>query len=452
MITIDISGWLIRDKGRRYLATPGGWYQLEGEALGGSGTERPVRVRGRVEGRRLDVQDCVPLTSPPIDQAADRPWLVRRGLPDHALASRLRLEAERWLEDAGYPYLSMPALWSRTEEYGAEELGVTFRGGDVLGLKLLQSPELPLFVALSEGVSSMRTFGRCFRHEAAHDPSRADTYLMEFEQLILARTGTDLDEMRQVTEDLVCHLARTAGMELDRSTFASVDMRRALRTDPEVDLLEFTVPPAWPRRAVEVLLTRLRSMGCTWYSLGDLDAVGDDVAPGDRLLVATTFRQASAVQRILDVAASHGGDPGPGADLASTLARTWNPTWYAYPPLRWREGEQDDSELTVRSFTSARDIADDETYTFDTELHLGGVEVAHVRQYAGVEEMRAYAAEAGSRAELGYLDGIRGRLPGAVGAFIGWERLMSVIVGAQRISDVVVFGRDGQGGGAYGER
>lgn len=455
MNRFDSTGWLIRDKGLHYLATSRGWFTLT-DVPHGSGSERPARVRGvlvddltiRVEGIELG-------------DAADgpdrrRPDLVVGGRTELYEASRLRLAVQQWLAARGYVHVTLPHVWFRTEEYGAPEYTLGHRAlGTREDLRLLQSPELPLYYALVEGMEPCWTFGRCYRHEVVHDPDLDGNYLLEFEQMVVGASHTSLEEMMDVAQELVRHLAAEVAVTIRDEDYRRLDGLVARGVDvPHLDdLLLFAAPGSWPPRARQLLTERLLSAGASLYRLdpeGPRPVSSDDLEDlvtrpaGMRLGVRPAADDEGRARRLLDVAATMAAS---GDDVDRLVALQWNPTWSLHPDLRWSEGEQSDSSLDVRSFTSARTVAPDgSTVIRDAELHLGGVEVVHVREYAPVRQLREQAAEAGAAADLHYLDRAHGSgPPGMVGLFVGWERLVSVLLGLPGLDRTLLFPRSGDG-------
>ncbi|MCM0638962.1 amino acid--tRNA ligase-related protein [Cellulomonas wangsupingiae] len=453
MNVFDSTGWLIRDKGQHYLATSRGWFTLT-DVPRGYGTEVPARVRGTLDGMTVRVEELrvgVLAATP----APRRPDHVVHGRTELSEASRLRLEAQQWLAGRGYTHVTLPHVWFRTEEYGATEYAL---GHPALGarddLRLLQSPELPLFFALAEGLEPCWTFARCYRHEVVHDPDRDGNYLLEFEQLVVGASHTSLEELMRAAQDLVAHLAARVGVTITDDHYRVLDGRGASGAAGTVtldDLQLFSIPSSWPARARELLTDRLRDAGARLYRLdsdGPSALEQDDPVTGTggevRLGALPAADDGGRVRRILDVA---GTMAGAGDDVDRLVALQWNPTWSMHPDLQWGDGEQSDSSLAVRSFTSARTTTPDgRTVIRDAELHLGGVEVVHVREYAAVDDLAKQAADAGAAADLGYLNR-SGEVapPGMVGLFVGWERLVAVLCGLSGVDRTLLFPRGGDG-------
>jgi hypothetical protein len=87
----------------------------------------------------------------------------------------------------------------------------------------------------------------------------------------------------------------------------------------------------------------------------------------------------------------------------------------------------------------------------DAELHIRDLEVAHVRECAGAADFSRNLAASGlsdSEARRRYAQVMRAlaKHPGGlVGAFIGWERLASVLFGGKGADEALLFPRSGSG-------
>lgn len=447
-----MAGWLIRDKGTDYLATMRGWIELEGVPRG-LPREAPAMVFGeRTEPTRLTVAK-IEVDASAAAGTRRRPRLAVRPAGHLSTASRLRRAAREWLVERGFDEIALPMIWARSEEYGAEEFQLRHsRIGDI-DLRILQSPEFPLYTALAEGLDRSFTFGRCFRYEAGDGAASSEHYLMEFEQLVFATTFEGLGDCMVRVEELIRALAKAVGVDLDDVDFlvsAPEGMSDVTTNGRAVELERvalFTVPATWPAAARRILLDRLEQAGASVIVLdGDDDAMqrgGTEV----RLAVETGEDLAAAVHRILDTAASY---VMPGGQISAAVALQWNPAWEAYLPLEWREGEQSESAYPVRSITSRRETdADGNERIADAELYLKGIEVAHVRAYADRAQFEGNLGKAGitdPEGRFGYLlTALESAPPGMVGMFIGWERLLTVLEGLLATQDAQLYPRDGTG-------
>lgn len=469
-----VSGWLIRDRGVHYVMTDRGWIELLGvdrEDLErqGVGTEQPVAVHGRWKSATSLEPHRVTAIGTPARRGADparRPYFVVHPVPQLHAASRLRGRLHERLHRLGFMEISLPSIWARSEEYGVEEFTLTH---SLLGpdteLRLLQSPEFALWTAMAAGLDDSYSFARCYRHEARPAQGREGDYLAEFEQLVIARSGTTLEEMVELAENLVATMAAEAGIAVRPEDFVRVDpLEGDGRTTPDgraVDeLVLFTVPAHWPVAARRVTRDRLEQLGAQVYLLAGAD---DDEAdareatdPADAVLgspgrsvrwAVVAGPQDAAVRRVLDIA---GGFDADGASLLSAATLQWNPVWNLHPPVAWGQDEDHDSTYQARSITSLR-LADEtgEQFIADAELYLAGREIVHVRAYADGQQFKA-AVEAeqipGLEQRYRYLPPLLENAPtGLVGVFIGWERLMSLLTGVEAAADMQLFPRSGSG-------
>ncbi|MGW2182437.1 amino acid--tRNA ligase-related protein [Streptomyces sp. NPDC001732] len=373
-----------------------------------------------------------------MDEATDRAGMLA---PHRELISKLRWEAHKWLHDQGYAEIVLPSVWAQSEEYGVEEFSLLHsRKSSDLDLRLLQSPEFPLFNAMAEGVTRSYTFGRCYRYEA--DASFSDgNYLMEFEQLVFAQSGTTVEEMVALTDQLVIHLAKALGIDLDRREFFHLGpgglVPEHITNGLAVESLVFlTFPEESTLAHRDQLLKRLTDTGARCFALDEsADEPGPQaLAARQRYLIETNDTNRAVVEEIVREAA------GPGLDA----------TWNIYPPFGWRPSEVTDSTYKVRSITSRRKrAADGSECITDAEFYLGGLEVIHIRGYADHTQFLENLQHAGLpdlRRRYEYLLPSLERAPsGMVASFLGWERLIAVLLGLPSASDVPYFPRAGNG-------
>ncbi|WP_327129809.1 amino acid--tRNA ligase-related protein [Streptomyces sp. NBC_01727] len=465
------TGWLIVDKGQFFLMTDSGWIELKGldrPRLKGFAVapESAVVVEGRRTGERDLAVETVRGTLAPAAAAKGggrRPHFAVHPVDRLLKGSRLRGEVHHWARQQGFPELVLPTVWGRSEEYGVEEVRLSHsrlkREKDLI---LLQSPEFPLWTALAQGIGKLFTFGRCFRYEQFPRQGYEGDYLLEFEQLVLARSFTTVDEMIKLTEDLIRHLAASLGLALESADFfrllppglaadgrhGTTGARTGLASSID-DLLLFTVPEGWNRKALGILLGQLASAGARVHRMdgaGGLSTAEDwesGPAGGSRWAIEAG-QERPRVQRILDVAGSM-------SDAGQRAARgRWNPTWNMYPPLQWGPGEGVENRHLTRSITSRRhqDSAGTE-YIADAELYLAGREVVHIREYADAEQFRQGLKLAGVEEMEGQysylLEALESAPSGMVGIYIGWERLLSVLTGQESAAEGQLFPRFGDG-------
>lgn len=365
----------------------------------------------------------------------------RISAPHARLISQLRWEAHKWLHDQSFAEIVLPSIWTRSEEYGVEEFSLAHsRKSPDLDLRLIQSPEFPLFNAMAGGLTRSYTFGRCYRYEM--DASFSDTnYLMEFEQLVFAQSGTTIEEMADLTDQLVIHLAKFAGTELDPKDFFHLGpsglVPEHVTNGVAVESVVFlTLSDESTPSQRNQLLKKLEDVGTRVYALdGSADAfTTQSPSARERYLIETDTAVRAAVE---DIVREH-ADPG------------LNPTWNIYPPFHWRPSEVRDSTYNVRSITSRRETdADGIECIADAELYLNGLEVVHVRGYADHSQFLENLQHAGLpnlRQRYDYLLPALETAPsGMVASFIGWERLIAVLMGLPSASDVPYFPRAGNG-------
>lgn len=441
----DRVGWLRPENDQWCVDTVEGTFILAGDEVPSDG-RRLARVRGTErDGNVVDV------ASIDLAPAADRlPLMVARARRLH-LAARLRQRAIEWLGERGFDFVTLPTVWYRTEEYGAPEFALSHPSHVADDLRLLQSPELPLLTALAEGMGPCYTFGRCYRHELDHDPSRSSSYLMEFEQFVLASSFSSLEEMMAVAEQLVAALASEVGVLVEESDFARFGRTARTVRRPDVphfdDMVFLTVPAPGTSGSDQSLPSILEETSAKIWRLdadGSYTPVESAAAlrAGDRVaLHVEEDRRHVLEQVVLDLRRSS-------VEADSVAQRQWNPTWSMLPTLAWRPGEESDSSLPVRAFTSAPVTAPDDgdDLIADAELHLGGTEVVHVREYADVLTVISQADKHGAPGIYDYLaDRAEVAPPGMVGAFIGWERLTGVLLGAAGADEMLLFPRRGDG-------
>ncbi len=468
--TVEISGWLVRDKGTHYLMTDHGWYELPGlerDMLRSRGitVESPVLVTGKrkgstaletveIKGTATETGPVPALNQPGVPRTSPRrPHFAVHPVPHLHIASRLRGIVHQWLRDKTFPEVVFPSVWTQSEEYGAEEFGLAhseLKAESSGRLKLLQSPEFPLWTALAEGLDRAFSFGRCFRYEGNPRPGHHGDYLLEFEQLVIARSFTTLEEMMGLAEDLIVTLCQELNYDINKSDFHRV-APPGLAPDSLADGLGiedvtlFTVPSSWNTRARQILKERLQAAGARVHGLeSSLHAEGAE----ERWAVELGHDPVQA-RRILDIAVGHASSTTSATGMNATTLQ-WNPTWNLFPTLRWRADEGADSRHDTRSVTSRRVTAADGTVCIaDAELYLAGREVVHVREFSSADQFQENLRLAGVEHTADWYPYLNRALPqsppGAVGIYIGWERLLSVLTGMESAAQMQLFPRHGDG-------
>jgi elongation factor P--beta-lysine ligase len=419
----SVCGWVVQDKGLRYLATDHGWLELVGDdgkpaRLSGLRHGSSVRLRGRRLTRSAFVVTEVVSSGPP---AARRPRFVVSP-PDRVfLAAEARYAVDRYLHELGYPQVTLPTLWSLSREYGEEELRATHTG---LGtdLYLLQSPEFTMYAAVAGGVERYYAWGRCYRYEESEPASR---YLMEFEQIDIACAHLSLPEMLQLTEGVVRCVADVLGTPLAPDAFAvRAQAPDALETD---GLMLLDLPATLPTRAREVFRRRLEQVGAEVEELGD----------GGQLAVRV-IGDPHEVARIVDIA-----ERIVGAQLPASHA----PVWRSPLPVEPDPEDAGCSEYAEGSITSARVVVNGRTMAEEAELYLSGYEIAHAGIFADAAQFRRNIGAAGVRD--GRFDWLLPMLdhapPRMAKVGIGWERLLGALLGGVEPAGFQLFPRSGTG-------
>lgn len=384
-------------------------------------------------------------------------WIGIDHPPEFVLgASALRAAVHAFLTARGYSEVMLPSGWRRAEEYGVEELRTTHSAAVGTPLSLLQSPELPVHTALVGGLDRWYSFARCWRFEADPATAHDGQHLLEFEQLIVGGIGFALDDMIALCNTLLVALAETVGIDLREGDFVVLRPEHTGSVDGESrdgflvgEAAVFVVPHNWGQHAREVLIGRLGDLDATVLTVSDQGEIGEGLAAVRepdcrRLMMHVRPENLGALLRTLDVAGSLADDPdGAGREIA----RHWAPTWRTEPPLRWLDDETTDSGLSVRSFTAARVNTTDVVRIRDAELMLGGVDVAHIGELAGKEDLVANLREAGLPAgRFDYLVSAAEDAPPIMGEVsFGWERLCAVLLGAPSAAAIQLFPRAGDG-------
>jgi hypothetical protein len=438
------------DKGLRYLVTDRGWIALDG------GPSAPVRsgtlalVQGSWRAATRVSVDSVEAVGPlgPGNDSGPKAHFHLNPAAGPRLASRMRGVVHSWARERDFTEIVFPTIWGRSEEYGVEEFALAHSklapGAD---LKLLQSPEYVIWAAMAEGLDSCFTFARCYRHEEAPPPDRRGDYLTEFEQLVFVRAATDVYEMVDLAQDLVIDLCTAAGLKMDDADVRRVSPRGLGGAElPGAAGLEsfrlFTVPSSWPAKARDVLRARLLAVGADVHGLGDDHVTGLE-GQSTRWIIDPHGAK-DEIERILSVATAYADD----TERTDAQALQWNATWNIAPPRHWRENEDHDSTHAIRSINSGllTSLEGEECVT-DAELYVAGREVVHVRQYADADQFLANLRDSGvpgleERFEY-LMPSLRAAPRGIVGAFVGWERLMSVLAGLDTAAALQVFPRLG---------
>lgn len=337
--------------------------------------------------------------------------LQRRGARARA---RLAAEARRTLGALGYDEVDTPCLvpapGMEPHIQPFETAFVPERGGVPVPLYLHTSPEYAMKRLLADGFPRIFQLAHVFRNgevSASHNP--------EFTMLEMYRAGADSRAVMGDVERLVEACARALH---DGGA-------RVRRRGEEVDL----------------------------------------AAPFERLTVAEAFRRHAGVDleicgsdasRLAEAARRAGHDPGPPGeafddvffrvmlDAVEPRIGRGRPTWLV------------DWPASMASLARLR--PDDPRWAERFELYAGGLELANgfAELTDATEQRRRLVAEQQLRARLGrrahplderFLEAV-GRMPDSGGVAIGFDRLLMLLTGAERIEDVLLFpASDFVGGG-----
>lgn len=414
------AGWAVVSGGVRYLATDRGWLELVDNA--GLPFHHPDLRDGRslrVSGRPLDdVRFLVEKIDTSSAGSSTAPRFVTRPPTSIYRASEARLAVDRFLAEAGYPQVFLPAMWLPSREYGEDEFEVSYCG-DPLGLVLLQSSELPMFALLAEGVERFQSWTRCFRHESERSPQ----HLIEFEQLVFGSSHTTLDEIMDLTEAIVSVVAASLGVPATPPAWRSAEPPWARATESAVE-----IPSAVPVAAVKVLQVRLEALGAV---------VSIETHPDGQALVvrgvaaehsATAEAYLASARRIFGAA---------GANDVSLR-------WWAPLPRRWLPEEESASAHPIRSITAAMiegGAFDGSDAIDEAELFLNGAEVAHAGIFADTAGLIRNLEDASAPVErYGWLvDRLESAPPLLATVGIGWERLIGALLGEPEIDALQAY-------------
>ena len=425
----EIRGWLSGSKGQRYLATDEGWFELvdsEGGSwhVNGDIDRRPARLLGERLGAgvfavyKLKVIGDV--------SCAQRPAFVVRPPDVVRKAGNARLAVDRLLAERGFSRLMLPTLWSVSREYGQEELGVTHSQLSK-NLVLLQSPEFPMYAALAMGIGAFYCWGRSFRFEA----DDAGRHLMEFEQIDIGLSLGDLPEMMSLVEDVVRVTAKELGVTVSGCAFPKkAPQQHTVVNTSDASVYKFH--HRVPQLAIDLVVRRLRGLGAKVEVISDTPPTLV-VATSDPAVEVQVSKEFDSAHRILNSAQSP-------IEL--------HPWWRTPLSLRWDdENDAERSEYRIRAITSARTKGPDGSDSLaEAELYIDDLEVGHAGMFADYRTFLQNLEDAG--APLSRYDWLLPMLqdapPGMVKVGIGWERLVTALLGGQ-VAEAQLFPRNGRG-------
>jgi hypothetical protein len=428
-----VAGWLILDKGNRYLSNDRGTISLTSADTGrpwwrGLGTMCAVVVAGQWQDETTFQVDEVVTARPGAGQR--RPRFVATPAANLYTISRARLAVDTLLHDRGLAQIFLPTIWRPSSEYGEEEIAVAHSlwSSDERPV-LLQSPEFPMYAALTEGISAFYSWGRCYRYEQ----EATTQHLMEFEQVDIGLSFSDLAEMMALTEDIVRLVAAELGVALgDFQTRSPAD------ADTSVDASVLTFPASMPSTAFAVIGKRLEVLGVEWTDLS--------VAGSDTVRWALAGGEHTDVAHVVDTVE---------ALVTSVLGYRrpdLNPTWRTPLPRAW-EDEGQFSSYAIRGITSKR-VDGSADLIEEAELYLAGVEVAHAGVFASGPEFDQNIADAQVPGLADRYAWLRPTMdnapPGLTKVGIGWERLVSTLLGLDSPALAQPFPRMSDGTLLYG--
>ena len=328
---------------------------------------------------------------------------------------RLAGEARRILGALGYEEVETPCLVpapGMEPHVQAFETRFAPGGGEPGTLYLHTSPEYAMKRLLADGFPRIFQLARVFRNEelsASHNP--------EFTMLEMYRAAADSVGVIEDVERLVEACARSL----------LAGGARVRRRGEELDL-------AAPFERLTVAEAFRRHAGV------DLEVCGGDAA------------------RLAEAARGAGHDPGPPGepfddvffrvmlDAVEPRIGRGRPTWLVDWPASMA--------------ALARLRPGDPRWAERFELYAGGLELANgfAELTDAREQRRRLLAERELRARLGrsvyplderFLEAV-GRMPESGGVAIGFDRLLMLLTGAERIEDVLLFPASGFAGGAPG--
>lgn len=425
----EIRGWLSGSKGQRYLATGEGWFELvdtEGSPfrLNGNIDRRPARLVGERSDAGVFVVHELKMVG---EVSGDRrPAFVVRPPDVVRRAGNARLAVDRLLAERGLTPIMLPTIWSVSREYGEEELGVTHTQLDD-DLVLLQSPEFPMYASLAMGIGAFSCWGRSFRFEAG-DTGR---HLMEFEQIDIGFSLGDLPEMMTLVEDIVRVTAKEIGVAVSLQAFPT-KLPEQSQTGAAFGMSVYEFHRRVPPAATELVIRRLGAVGAQVEVISD-DPLTLAVTTSDSAIETRVSEVIDSTRRILT------------SELPPMELRPW---WRTPLPLTWEDDEDAErSEYQIRAITSARTTGPDgSTWAAEAELYIGDLEVGHAGVFADHDTFLQNIADAGvSPSRYDWLvPMLRDAPPGMIKVGIGWERLVTALIGGQP-ADAQLFPRLGGG-------
>ncbi|WP_327105957.1 amino acid--tRNA ligase-related protein [Nonomuraea glycinis] len=383
-------------------------------------------------------------------------------------ADRAVTVARSHLAEHYFVEANTPQLWRATREYGEPELRVTDSADPESGSWLQQSPTVPAMLCAIGGIDRAFQFSRCFRTEASASPLKA----YEFTQLNLAVTFTSVEEQFRLLEGLFETVSSALGRpSWGKAPFPVIDhdacIRRFGSDTPDYRYAAFPTPvldggplgrPGQRIRALVVpgcdadIAHALRGMAERHLGAeavfqhdsdgsGTLGAMISGLVPAGpvALVGCVDGARAEAFVRMLAQALY--------PLVTNERPPAFGPVWIRRQPFLSDEKKEEHAHHSRCLF--GRRLGPEGELSDSYDLVVNGVELLSGSQNevdhgqalknfsdAGVtdpEETYGY-----------YLDALRFGAPPLHNTSIGWERLMSLLLGVP-MRDVMIMPKTGSG-------
>lgn len=424
-----LRGWLSVTKGKTYLASEKGWFELICDD--NTPWSSPVvedRNSIRISGERRDLIKFVVVSIDSMGAPVKRRPVFAINGPDIVLkASKARLAVSRFLDQRDIPEVMLPAIWTLSREYGQEEIAITHPNLK-RPLFLMQSPEFPMYTALALGIGAFHCWGRCFRYEEL-----SPCHLMEFEQVDIGFSHGTLGEIMSLVEDIVRVVGDALGVEVTPKKYeirASSGFNKTAIRDADERIIVFK--EFVPSEAADVIVNRMRSVGA-FAQILSTEPLILAVRASDSDVHNEVNRVLDSVTRIMS---------------SQTASNTIRPWWLSEIPVRWEDPVSARiSEYHIRSITSGRRTSEEGTeFTDEAELYINDVEVAHAGRFADSNEFLRNIEEGDvDSTRFSWIHPLLESAPvGMVKVGIGWERLVASLLEVDPM-EVQLFPRRGNG-------
>lgn len=396
-----------------------------------------MRVEGEPMGEGEWLVKEIVVLSP--KEAGKRPYYYDHP-PEFVLgAGELRRIVHTFMAQRGYVEIMLPSTWHSAQECEDEEIEVRTPGGGS-GMVLLQSPQMPAYVALAGGLDKWYSFARSWRFAKGDADCREAGRLFEFEQLVLGGVGVDVGELTVLCEDLFSALSASQGIVVDRQAFRRVEVQGARRSDvlsfEPVSVLKLT--PAFGTAVRRLLWQRLQALRAEVVILDSagqsrygLDAIMD--SDSERVVAQVEESRSEEVAALFDLVRRSTNSDNEAA-IADGIVSTWMPTWRLLPA---RDGMAEDrpsgtdAPLPAASLSGRLRTAGAASGCTEALLSIGGADIAHVEELAPFQQFYENVKQRGiplSRYE--YLTALleHAAEPMTV-ASLGWEQLAATLLG-----------------------